>query len=101
MHAATPGVVKAANKASRDFAVAFKNAAGTAEQKIKALPREIAAVMLPAAGLGAQEALRQTIGSGSFVGNAKSTIARKGSSMPLIDTGIMQASATFAVREAV
>jgi hypothetical protein len=100
MHQTTPGIIKAANKAASDFAAAFKTAGGTAEQRIAALPREIARVMLPAAGLGAQEALRKTIGSGQFVGNAASTVRRKKSSLPLIDTGIMQASATFAVREA-
>jgi len=34
---------------------------------------------------------------GTFVENAPSTIARKGSSMPLIDTGVLRAAVTFVV----
>lgn len=43
------------------------------------------------------EMVRQTIESGSFAPNAPSTIARKGSSTPLVDTGRMLDSIEFMV----
>lgn len=41
--------------------------------------------------------IQDSITNGSFAPNAPSTIARKGSSKPLIDTGEMRASVTWAV----
>ena len=53
---------------------------------------------LDALGLAAQAAVRNKIVSGPFVPNAPSTIARKGSDRPLIDTGAMLAAVNYVVR---
>jgi len=50
-------------------------------------------------GLWVSNAIKKTITDLSEPPNAPSTIARKGSSNPLIDTGQMRASITFAVVE--
>lgn len=51
------------------------------------------------AGMVGVAAVKGTFGSGSLAPNAPSTIARKGSSAPLIDTGALQGSITYAVRK--
>lgn len=42
--------------------------------------------------------IKQGIASGGFAANAPSTVARKGSSKPLIDTGLLRQSLTWQVR---
>ena len=41
--------------------------------------------------------VKDTLRNGTFVPNAPATIARKGSSKPLIDTGLMRASVTHVI----
>lgn len=49
-------------------------------------------------GLFQKDLIQETITSGSFVPNAPSTIAKKGSSKPLIDTGLMRRAVNYVVR---
>lgn len=80
------------------------------QQKINQLLRQGAVIALMGnvekamtyyekAGLVGVAAVKGTFGSGALAPNAPSTIARKGSSAPLIDTGALQASITYAVRK--
>ena len=43
--------------------------------------------------------IQEEITKGSFVPNAESTIRKKGSSKPLIDTGIMQQSVIYVIKD--
>ncbi|HXS93031.1 MAG TPA: hypothetical protein VN736_00410 [Candidatus Limnocylindrales bacterium] len=54
---------------------------------------------LELAGTLASDAAKRYITSGELAPNAPSTIARKGSDQPLIDTGALRRSITFVVRE--
>jgi hypothetical protein len=51
------------------------------------------------AGMIGANACRDYIKSGALAPNAPSTIQKKGSSMPLIDTGAMFGSINYAVRK--
>lgn len=48
-------------------------------------------------GVFAKGLIQEEIGSGSFAPNAPSTIARKGSAQPLIDTGLMRQSVNYTI----
>lgn len=50
-------------------------------------------------GTRAQSIVQQKIVAGPFEANAPSTVARKGSSSPLIDTGLLRQSITYQVVE--
>ena len=50
-------------------------------------------------GAKVKSMIQQTIRDGEFVPNAPSTIKKKGSSNPLIDTGTMRQSVTYVVRK--
>ncbi len=50
------------------------------------------------AGMAGRDACKSYIAAGVPPPNAPSTIARKGSSLPLVDTGSMMGSITYAVR---
>lgn len=50
-------------------------------------------------GQAASDDVKQFIREGDFVPNAPATVARKGSSKPLIDTGQLRQSITFVVDE--
>jgi hypothetical protein len=52
-----------------------------------------------AAGMVAADQIKKTIRDGAWVPNSPTTVARKGSSKPLIDTGHMIQSVTYVVRE--
>ena len=52
---------------------------------------------LDKAGQKGENAVKRYIGSAALAPNAPSTIARKGSSAPLIDTGMLKASVTHIV----
>lgn len=51
------------------------------------------------AGMVGAAAAQEVFGSGDLAPNAPSTIARKGSSAPLIDTGSLRANVTYVVRK--
>ncbi len=53
---------------------------------------------LESLGEAAVKLVQDTIESGSFTPNSPATMARKGSSTPLIDTGLMKDSVTYEVR---
>ena len=61
--------------------------------------RDTAKANFEKAGMIGATACRDYIKSGSLAPNAPSTIARKGSSTPLIDTGAMLGSINYAVRK--
>ncbi len=78
------------------------------EQVAKMLQQEMAAVLngesttetlCKKAGLKMKDIIQESIKDGDFAPNAASTIARKGSSHPLIDTGRMRQSVMYVVRE--
>ena len=50
------------------------------------------------AGMAGRDACKKYITDGHLAPNAPSTVARKGSSIPLIDTGAMHGSISYAVR---
>lgn len=56
--------------------------------------------LLNALGLEMQNGIKRSITGGDFAPNAPYTIQKKGSNKPLIDTGIMLNSVTFAIRNA-
>ena len=60
---------------------------GTAEQALKSI------------GVFAKGLVQEKIKDGTFVPNAPSTIARKGSDKPLIDTGRMRQSVNFVIKD--
>jgi hypothetical protein len=49
-------------------------------------------------GLWAQTGIQKTVSEGVPPPNAESTVRRKGSSTPLIDTGVMRSSVSFEIR---
>lgn len=49
-------------------------------------------------GVSTKGLIQQEIVEGSFAPNAESTIAKKGSSKPLIDTGYMRENVTYVIR---
>ena len=51
-------------------------------------------------GIVAQGDVQMSISTGNWEPNAKSTIRRKGSSRPLIDTGAMRQAVTWVVENA-
>jgi hypothetical protein len=83
--------------------------AGIAEAtpELRALMRKVAKAMgddeiaqqraLELLGVAAASAVRQRIVKGPFVANAESTVERKGSSSPLIDSGLLRQSITWEV----
>ena len=50
-------------------------------------------------GVFAKDLLQQEIKNGEFVPNAPSTIARKGSEKPLIDSGLLRQSANYVIKK--
>ena len=70
----------------------------TAKQMLagEADPRKV----LDLAGLQAETAVRDSIANGNWQPNSPATIARKGSSKPLIDTSTMRNRVTHIVRKA-
>jgi hypothetical protein len=59
----------------------------------------IISALMEAAGLEAANLIRQAILDGDWEPNSPETVARKGSSQPLIDTGHLKNSATYVVRD--
>lgn len=68
-------------------------------KKALAGDKNACATALQQAGLVAQGAVQQKIVDGPFVPNAPMTIALKGSSRPLIDTGAMRQAVSYVVRK--
>lgn len=60
---------------------------GTAEQALNKL------------GVAAKGLVQEEIVNGGFAPNAESTIAKKGSEQPLIDTGYMRQSVNYVVKK--
>ena len=50
-------------------------------------------------GVFAKGMLQKEIKNGEFVANAPSTVAKKGSSRPLIDTGLLRQSVNFVIKK--
>ena len=65
--------------------------------KLLAQGRTTAEGILKAIGVFQKGLIQEKIKSGDFEPNAPSTIAKKGSDKPLIDTGTMRQSVNFAV----
>lgn len=73
------------------------NAFLKAQLKLLAQGRTTAEGILKAIGVFQKGLIQEKIKSGDFEPNAPSTIAKKGSDKPLIDTGTMRQSVNFAV----
>lgn len=73
------------------------NAFLKAQLKLLAQGRTTAEGILKAIGVFQKGLIQEKIKSGDFEPNAPSTIERKGSDKPLIDTGTMRQSVNFAV----
>ena len=56
--------------------------------------------LLNTLGLEMQSGIKRSITGGDFAPNAPYTVQKKGSNKPLIDTGVMLNSVTFAIRNA-
>lgn len=78
------------------------------DEVAKILQQEMAAVLngqsttenlCKRAGLKMKDIIQESITDGDFAPNAASTIAKKGSSHPLIDSGRMRQSVMYVVRE--
>ena len=69
-----------------------------AEQKNALIRRESAQQVYSQIGVFMKGLIQDQIVSGSFIPNTPSTIAKKGSSKPLIDTGLMRQSVNFEVK---
>jgi len=88
----------------RDFMAAAKSGIATAVKPVLAAlanaeTAEEAKALQNAAGQVAQEEIREAIIALQDPPNSAETIARKGSSNPLIDTGHMKDSVTYVVRD--
>jgi hypothetical protein len=90
MNQATPKIVEAANALAHEVAKANRSKPLTPAQY---------EAMYDALGQQSRGIIQHTITTGHFAPNAPSTIRRKHSSRPLIDTTDMRAAVTFAVRE--
>jgi hypothetical protein len=77
---------------------AYDEAAGKAGEAIMAGELDVD-TFLEAAGQQSVGIIQDTIATGSFAPNAPYTIAKKGSSVPLIDSGDMRKFVTYVVRE--
>ena len=55
--------------------------------------------LLNALGLEMQNGIKKSINGGDFAPNAPYTVQKKGSNKPLIDTGVMLNSVTYAIRK--
>jgi hypothetical protein len=90
---ATPKIKAACKAKLKEFAKALRRRGkgATADQMER---------ILQTLGLLGKDVLRGVIGSGNFLPNAPYTIRKKGSSVPLIDTGIMRKSVSYVVRDA-
>ena len=70
------------------------------ESSVKKLAKgETAGKVLNELGAFAKDLLQQEIKNGEFVPNAPSTIARKGSEKPLIDSGLLRQSANYVIKK--
>jgi hypothetical protein len=90
MNQATPKIVEAANALALQIAKANRS---------KPLNPAEYEKMYEALGQQSRGIIQHTITTGNFAPNAPSTILRKKSSRPLIDSGDMRAAVTYAVRE--
>lgn len=69
------------------------------EQKNALLSGKNAKQVLEQIGLFQKDLIQEKITEGSFVPNADYTIRRKGSSKPLIDTGLMRRSVNYVIKK--
>ena len=90
MQQSTPRIIEKLNEVTRE-AVAMERRKPFGAAELARLAKVY--------GAEAQFVIQDTILTGDYLPNAPSTIRRKKSSQPLIDTGDMRAAVRFAVRD--
>lgn len=87
-------------KSTPDIEAAWKETSGTVFAKARAAGKTVdVKATLELAGVEGAGIIQNTISTGNWVPNSPITIARKGSSQPLIDSGDMRRAVTHRVRE--